>query len=369
MDVNDRNIDWEKLLDILEHNENDPESLSKDEQEMLSMAKGMRADLIKGKFPSDTGWQRFTRVLERRRSRTLSISRWLAAASVLLMAGVGMWWLMKDKKATDVSALARQKDVMLKRSNGTVFLLGDKSQTIRGSGGEILSDSTTAVYQSNMTIAQAAVISDTLEVPRGKTYSIQLQDGTNVALNAASKIAFPETFTGKFREVYVEGEAFFDIKHDPDHPFIVHSGPVTMKVLGTDFNVNTFGEALTTTLVRGKVQVTAGNKSLVLSPGQQSVCRKGGDLSRHQVDVRLYTAWYHGDLFFDDASLGDIARTLGRVYDYAFKFSDTSLKDIRLTLDMRKPASINEVLQLIRKTGTAINFKISDREVIIDKPQ
>ncbi|UAY55398.1 FecR family protein [Arachidicoccus terrestris] len=369
MNVNDHHIDWEKLLDILEHNESDPESLSKEEQDMLSMAKEMRAELIKAKFPSDIGWQRFTQALAHRRSKTKYMGRWLAAASVLVMAGLGVWWLMSQHKETDQSRVVQRKDIMLRRSNGTVFSLGDKDQTIQGTGAKILSGATTAVYQSGATTSQATVVSDTLVVPRGKTYTIQLQDGTKVALNAASTIVFPETFTGKFREVYVQGEAFFDIRHDPKHPFIVHSGPVTMKVLGTAFNVNTFGDTQTTTLVRGKVQVTEGDQSVVLSPGEQSVYSKGGDLSRHEVDVRLYTAWYQGDLFFDDASLTDIVRILGRVYDYDFKFSDPSLKDIRLTLDMRKPASIREVLQLIRKTGTDIDFKINDKEVIINKPQ
>jgi len=202
-------------------------------------------------------------------------------------------------------------------------------------------------------------------VPRGKTYALQLPDGSKVVLNAASSLIFPEAFRGNTRQVYVQGEAFFDIHHDPSSAFIVHAGGAEMKVLGTSFDVNTFNEGLTTTLVSGKLMVSSASDRVILSPGEQSLCNLDGKISKQKVDARLYTAWSHGDLFFDNERLENITENLGRTYDYDFEFRDQSLEDIRLTLDMPKPPSLEEVFKQIQLTGTKLKVNIQGRKVVV----
>lgn len=366
MDVNDNHIDWDRLLDIIERSEANPDSLNDEELAMLAAAREMRVRLNMDKFSAEDGWLRFTEKRDRQKhTYNINISRWLVAASTLLIIGLGIWRLSSKKTPLQNMAVAPVEKIKLKRSNGAVLVLGDSSKTVQDKAVHIQSDSSSITYTATAN-RQAAVIFDTLEVPRGRTYALELPDGTRVSLNASSRLVFPEVFNGDKREVYVEGETFFDVKHDALHPFIVHAGNVSMTVLGTAFNVNTLNKDLTTTLIRGKVLVTAQNNSVVLLPGEQSVYNNGS-LRKQQVDTRIYTAWYYGDLFFDDATLADITGTLARVYDYSFVFDDPSMEAMRFTLDMKKPADIEDVLEQIRKTGSGIVFNVDGRNVSVKK--
>lgn len=368
MDVDDNHIDWDKLLDIIERGRENPGMLNDEELAMLAAAGEMRTRLNMDKFSADDGWQRFMEKRDRqKRIHNTNITRWLAAASVLLAVGLSVWWFGTKKKPLQTTAVAPIDNVKLKRANGAVLVLGNGSKTIQDNTVHIQSDSSSVTYMAAAGALPASIVSDTLEVPRGRTYALRLPDGTHVSLNAASRLVFPEAFNGDKREVYVEGEAFFDVQHDARHPFIVHAGKVAMTVLGTAFNVNTLNKNLTTTLVRGKVLVTAENDSVVLLPGEQSVYSENGSLSKRQVDTRLYTAWYYGDLFFDDATLADITGTLARVYDYNFVFEDSSVEAMRFTLDMSKPADIRQALEQIRKTGSGIVFNVNGRNVKVEK--
>lgn len=368
MEVNDENIDWDKLLDLIERDSLNSDNLSDEEKSMLAMAKKMRIDLMLSKFPSNQGWERFVQARDQGdRRRRLIIKRCLVAACILLLLGVPVWWLNNNKKNAEDQIVQASENIMLKRSNGTVIELGTQAKTIKDKVIEISSDSAAVIYNTVATTAGSQVIMDTLNVPRGKTYRITLPDGSSIALNAGSSVVFPEVFTGTRREVYVRGEVFIDVKHDPQHPFIVHADKVAMQVLGTAFNVNTFGKNLTTTLVRGKVMVIAGQQKVVLQPGEQSVYKSDGSLDKHKVDTRIYTAWHDGDLYFDDASLQEITTTLGRVYNYDIDFKQDILKNIRLTLDMRKPADIKGVINQINKTGSDVKFTITGRNIKIEK--
>jgi ferric-dicitrate binding protein FerR (iron transport regulator) len=254
--------------------------------------------------------------------------------------------------------------IVLRRSSGTVAL-GHGSQSLGDSSVLIQADAKGVVYSASKAGQAATVIYDTLEVPRGKTYQLQLPDGSKVVLNAASRLIFPEAFQGNTRQVYIQGEAFFDIQHDPRSAFIVHAGGAEMKVLGTSFNVNTFNKELTTTLVSGKLMVSSSLEKVILSPGEQSTCNQDGSISKQKVDARLYTAWSHGDLYFDNERLENITENLGRTYDYDFEFRDRSLEDIRLTLDMPKPPSLDEVFKQIQLTGTKLKVNIQGRKVVV----
>lgn len=367
MDVNDNHIDWDKLLDIIERSEANPGSLNDEELAMLSAAREMHVRLNMDKFSAQDGWLDFIQKRDRQKhTYNINISRWLVAASALLIIGLGIWRLSSKKTPLQNMAVAPVEKIKLKRSNGVVLVLGDSSKTMQDNAVHIQSDSSSVTYTATGD-QQAAVIFDTLEVPRGRSYALQLPDGTHVSLNASSRLIFPEAFNGAKREVYVEGETFFDVKHDAQHPFVVHAGKVSMTVLGTAFNVNTLGKSLTTTLVRGKVLVAVENNNVILLPGEQSVYGEDGSLRKQQVDTRLYTAWYYGDLFFDDATLADITGTLARVYDYDFVFDDPSVGAMRFTLDMGKPADIQDVLEQIRKTGSGIAFNVDGRNIKVEK--
>ena len=128
-------------------------------------------------------------------------------------------------------------------------------------------------------------LSYSVESPRGSKLKLSLPDGTSVWLNADSKLRFPVSFTAERREVYLEGEAYFEVAKDSAREFWVHAGAMDVKVLGTSFNVKAYErlETVATTLVEGSVEVACAGKSFQIVPGEQFVY----DKNNRVMDVRI----------------------------------------------------------------------------------
>ena len=128
---------------------------------------------------------------------------------------------------------------------------------------------------------------NTVTIPRGGEYRLELSDGTKVWLNAETELRFPVSFSGNTRDVYLKGEAYFEVKKDADCPFLVHSSMGCVKVLGTSFNVRYYADEreVVTTLESGKVMYFSDDlsKTVVLSPGQQAVDKEGDSLELKAV--------------------------------------------------------------------------------------
>lgn len=166
----------------------------------------------------------------------------------------------------------------------------------------------------------------TITIPRGKLYTLTLSDGTQVWLNADSRLQFPSRFIGNERVVRLYGEAYFKVAHNASCPFIVEAGGLRTKVLGTEFNMRAYGhEAPKVALVHGSVQVdNAKGRSVVLSPGQ-AVTDVEGSMSVEKVDTEYYTQWKEGMFYFEQASLVDIMREIGRWYNVGIEIADKEL--------------------------------------------
>lgn len=224
-----------------------------------------------------------------------------------------------------------------------------------------------------------------LNVGNGGRSKIILSDGTMVWLNAGSRLYYPDVFVGGKREVRLEGEAFFDVAKHIGMPFLVHAGKVTIRVLGTRFNVKAYeGEpAVTTTLISGKVQVTMDEeqeKKIVLSPNEkltvmnavpeneaaagreenalhylvQGVPRAGGDSLPE-------TAWVEDRLVFSNETFDEVARMLERRYDVQIDITDVQLKEAHLSGVFEKE-TIQQVLDILRMT-TKFNYSIEGKKV------
>jgi ferric-dicitrate binding protein FerR (iron transport regulator) len=191
--------------------------------------------------------------------------------------------------------------------------------------------------------------------PRGQKSVLQLADGTKVWLNADSRLSYAKDFTGKDqREVHLEGEAFFDVAHDASKPFLVHAAGITVKVLGTSFNVKSYGDDATveTTLVHGKVSInkegdnpTDGN--LVLEPNQKAIYRKETKtLSIEHVMAERSSSWRYDQLIFDEAPFADVIVRLERWYDVKIHVQEGDNLQCLLTADLGKE-SLEEVLNLL----------------------
>ena len=187
--------------------------------------------------------------------------------------------------------------------------------------------------------------------PWGKILQISLPDSSHVWLNAASTLRYSRSF-GSRRELYLDGEGYFDVAEDPAHPFVVHAGGLTTTVLGTSFDMRSFNtdSGATVTVIRGKVQVDNAGKVLDrLTPARQL---QWSDRTRQSktvsVDTAYVVAWQTGKLWFD-GRLDEIAGTLSRWYNMKIVFEDSALRNCRLlgTFDNKIPLS--EVLNTISR--------------------
>ena len=375
MDTPGKDINWDKLLSALEDGRTEP--LNEEEAAMLRAAGEMKDRVKAGdKFPAEAGWQHFVAARESRKMKIVwrrRIAAAAAAAALLITAGVWSWQQHKPGGQPPVAAVHKADQpaagkVQLVLSNGQTITLGDQAPVTQDNNGtKVQVDSTGIVYQAGNNKKPVNAM-DTLRVPRGNQIRIELSDATEVWVNADSRLVYPAAFNGNIREVWVQGEAYFDVAPNAQQPFVVHAGSSSIQVLGTSFNVNTY-VTIQTTLTSGKVSASVGEENVVLAPGQQSVYNAAtGSLEKATVDTRIFTAWKDGDIYFEEATLGTILNSLGRSFDYDFKFEDTTLEKLNITLDMHKPETLQPVLDHIKLSIGNIKFRVQGRTVFVSRP-
>lgn len=226
-------------------------------------------------------------------------------------------------------------------------------------------------------------------VPYGKTMGIVLPDGTKVKLNAGSTLSYPEVFSSANREVKLEGEGFFEVTKNAKKPFLVHTSALTIKVLGTVFNVKAYrnDKNIETTLLRGKVQVELKDKpekNIILLPNEKLIVDNNlsGTLNtpaaqakeakiEYQVtalpqvkaeDIKE-TAWLVNRIVFTNESFEEVAKQIERKYNVQMIFEDQSLKNEQIS-GVLENESLERALQIIQMT-TPFKFRIDGRAVYL----
>ena len=211
-----------------------------------------------------------------------------------------------------------------------------------------------------------------LRAPANQKKEITLADGSRVWLNAESELKYPKTFDGKTREVYLSGEAYFDIRHNAAKAFIIHTGKVLTTVLGTAFNIkeDKSKHTVEVTVTRGKVSVANGNKLLgVLTPNQQiSFNILKAQASQIVIDANEVIAWQQSDLQFDDVSFADAVMQLQQHFNIKISFSNDKLKNCRFTGTSLNGESLDKILNVICAFNKA-SYKIRpDGSIVINGP-
>lgn len=312
-----------------------------------------------------------------RKNRQRRIFIYSAAAAVLLIIGsIGMQYLK-------VLTPPESEMVMVVPGNevppGTTKarLVMDNGHTI---GLDKAGDSTFAEGVDVQVQQQQGVLSfqaknnarelpsfNTLITPKGGEYKLVLHDGTVVWLNAASSIRFPNRFSGKQRAVELTGEAYFEVAHDPQRPFIVTVNGSEIQVLGTAFDVKAYQPAITyTTLVNGAVRVApAGSKGEVLHPGQMARSGNGG-LRITTADLEQVTAWKNKQIILRDADLRDIMEELSRWYNVEVVYAGDFKGATGVTIEISRDVPLKKILEMIMLTKSA-RFKI-DGDVVTVLP-
>jgi len=226
--------------------------------------------------------------------------------------------------------------------------------------------------------------------------TIVLVDGTRVTLNSRSSLRYPTSFTGKTREVYLSGEAFFDVHKDHEHPFIIHTEKMNIKVLGTAFNVKSYPNepSSETTLIRGAIEVTLDDRPsdrIILKPSEKLIVKKGSFTTVHKKQDKLSpatdssegpqyvltsftrlhqddsavleTSWTQNKLIFRDENFADLAMRMERWYGVEIKFKNDDMKKFRFTGTYEKE-TITQALDALRITED-FHYKVKNSAIYI----
>jgi ferric-dicitrate binding protein FerR (iron transport regulator) len=225
------------------------------------------------------------------------------------------------------------------------------------------------------------VAENTISTKRGSKSKIQLPDGSQVWLNADSRITYNESFRGPFREVLLTGEAYFDIAKDKDHPFIIHANSIDVRVLGTSLNIRSYSNEKNTeaVLIHGSIEVTlrsSPDKKIILQPNEKLVVQNGkavvikGVPSVHKYEdapvmtlgkahidakdtVAMDILWVKNKLAFDQETLEEVARKIERWYDVKVTITDEKLKHVAYS-GVFEDESLKQLMEALRMTG---NFR------------
>jgi len=205
--------------------------------------------------------------------------------------------------------------------------------------------------------------------PVNKRQTIHLPDGSTAILNADSHLDYPSAFTGRTREIYLSGEAYFDIKHDPSKPFLVHTGKIVTRVLGTAFDIRAYpdDETIKVTVTRGKVQVLKENKSLGLITANQQISfsKTTEQAIRKTVDSKALVAWKPEEIAFNDISMLDAAKKIEERFNVQVEFANPLIKNCRVTATFSEDDMLDEMLTVVCGV-TKSEYTIQNNKIIID---
>ena len=312
------------------------------------------------------------------KSRRMTL-RWSIAASIILLVG-----LFVGRTINGVRDMHEEqvlvKNVMQPGTSKAILMMADGKEVVleQGQNLNILLNERVRVATSNRGIVYEehgkGVVTEEynkLTTPIGGEYSLVLSDGTKVFLNADSELKYPVEFSDGKRIVDLKGEAYFEVHKDSLRSFIVRMNGAEVTVLGTSFNVNTYGDdgQIYTTLVNGSVRVSSmkNKQEEILKPGMQSVMNvQSGLLTGRKVDVEPYVAWREGRFVFRAMTLDLIMRQLQRWYDFEVFYQNPELKDYEFRGVIKRDMDLDKVLSVIKVT-TNVDFEVKGKVITIIK--
>ena len=237
--------------------------------------------------------------------------------------------------------------------------LGKNLGQLQLEGTVVTNDSNRLAYKQNHSGNPSTLEYNTIIIPRGGEYQLILSDGSRVWLNSDTRLRYPVSFIGEKREVYLEGEAYFEVHHDPSCPFYVKTASLDVKVLGTSFNVKAYDDmdVVETSLVEGVVSV----KDNVLRPNMQAVFDKNtGNFSYREINGDNYRLRKERVFVFENERLDDILQEMARWYDFDIFYQNSDMADKQFGLKLEKYEHVDSLLKMLELTGE-VKFSMKGR--------
>ena len=308
-----------------------------------------------------------------KRIRLIRRIKQIAAILLIPLIAGSVFLFMVEKKeisplATDI--IPGKECAVLEMADGrkVELGLGKNLGQLQLEGTVVTNDSNRLAYKQNHSGNSSTLEYNTIIIPRGGEYQLILSDGSRVWLNSDTRLRYPVSFIGEKREVYLEGEAYFEVSHS-DKPFEVHGGGQCVRVLGTSFNVMAYGDEskVQTTLVSGSVRVVLdqSDKTVLLTPGHQAEMDKNsGKITMREVNVENYIGWKDKLFMFDEEDMVTIMNKLARWYDVDIIIETPELKEKVFYGVIRKYENISTILDMLKKTQN-IDYLIEGKKIVI----
>lgn len=276
------------------------------------------------------------------------------AASVIVLVSIGISYKNNFNTPKGIKPVINSNEITLQLENGDIQVISEtKKSQVTDADGNIVGNQNgnKIVYDTETSIEN--LVYNTLKIPNGKQFELELSDGTVVHLNSGTTLKYPVKFiASENRQVFLDGEAFFDVAKDKKHPFIVNADKLNVRVLGTHFNVSSYPEddLADVVLVEGSVGMYAvnenfnANKNTVLKPGFKGSFNKNNSLiNTKEVNTDLYTSWMNGGLMFRNVSFSNICKKLERRYDVTIVIKNSKLANEKFNASF-KDKPIEKVL-------------------------
>ncbi|MDH7459955.1 FecR domain-containing protein [Chitinophagaceae bacterium 26-R-25] len=380
--------EYKELLGVL-NAESDQEEIQADIREYFDEY----CPVVPSADPAETSWQLILQqvlaadkpmvaetVIPKSKVRKL---RWMTAAAAIVLVALGtfFWINVNRDKRPSVAVKPSESNDIAPGKNGAVLQLADGSKVsldLAANGVVAAQGGSQAIMHNGQLKYEKGKLQDdnvfnTLTTPRGRIFNVVLSDGTRVWLNAASSLRYPTRFAGSRRVVEVSGEAYFDVAHNQNSPFIVQiinasgKSPASVEVLGTTFNINAYaGDSHnSTTLLDGAVRIIAGNSQLVLKPGQQSTFDHNGNAQlAANPDLQEVLSWKNGIFSFENKSSADIFRELSRWYDIDVVY-ENGVPNIDIGGKMSRDVSLSVVLTFLKDSGLKCRLDADQKKLFI----
>ena len=319
-------------------------------------------------------WEEFIAWRRRyERRRKFLVIRCVAAVVILFFVSTCVWFAKKGEEKSQFMFQSEIKPGCLRASlilnDGQEIILDKRLSLMESDSSVVLSNEKGELSYRNVRERSGESSINTLRVPCGGEYQLMLADGTRVRVNSESELVFPTCFNSDRREVFLKGEAYFQVAPDSDKPFYVRVNDYIVKVTGTSFNVTSYTDdpCAMTTLVEGKVSVY-GNDSTWncdLTPGYMLKFDKGtAQVISEECDPRIYTSWIDGEFKFRDMRLENIMKKLNRWYDFEVAYEEEELKDLRFSGAVEKYNPVEFLLKMIEEV-TKVRFDIEGKRIMV----
>lgn len=296
------------------------------------------------------------------------------AASVIVLLSIGLAYQIQSSNYVEKMPILKGNEITIQLDNGDVQVLTETGQAaLTDANGNIIGNQkgSKIVYDTKTSIEN--LVYNTIRIPYGKRFQLQLSDGTIVHLNAGTTLRYPVRFiAGQERLVFLDGEAYFDVAKDKKHPFVVNAGNLNVRALGTHFNVSSYDEDDLTDVVleEGSVAIYTKSqkfdvlKNTVLKPGYKgSFAKIGNSINVKPVSTDVYTSWIYGELYFRNMSFKYIAKKLERHYNVTIENHNQKLAGKKFNASF-KQQPIGVVLSYFNDIER-INYTVTDDKITI----